>query len=55
MKTLRKLIIIWISNNYPQKVLGKFKDEINGKIIIYFIGLKPKAYYHKIYGDDKKY
>ena len=42
-------------NNYPQKVLGKLKDEINGKIIIYFIGLKPKVYYHKIYGDDKKY
>ena len=42
-------------NNYPQKILGKFKDKINNKIITYFIGLKPKAYYYKIYGDDKEY
>jgi hypothetical protein len=42
-------------NNYPQKILGKFKDKMNNKIITYFIGLKPKAYYYKIYGDDKEY
>ena len=38
-----------------KKVLGKFKGEINGKIIIYFIGLKPKAYCYKVYGDEKEH
>ena len=40
-------------SDYPQdhpnydptnKKLGKFKDEMNGKIITEFIGLKPKMY-----------
>ena len=44
--------------NYDEtnkKVLGKFKDEMNGKIITHFIGLKPKAYCYKVYGDDKEH
>ena len=38
-----------------KKVLGKFKDDMNGKIIAHFIGLKPKAYCYKVYGDDKEH
>ena len=38
-----------------KKVLGKFKDEMNGKIITHFMGLKPKAYCYKVYGDDKEH
>ena len=36
-------------------ILGKFKDEMNGKIITDFIGLKPKAYCYKVYGDEKEH
>ena len=52
-------------SDYPQehpnydktnkKVLGKFKDEMNGKAITHFIGLKPKAYCYKVYGDEKEH
>ena len=38
-----------------KKVLGKFKDEMNGKIITHFIGLKPKAYCFRVYGDEKEH
>ena len=36
-------------------VLGKFKDECEGKIMTGFIGLRPKCYAFKIHGDDKEY
>ena len=38
-----------------KKVLGKFKDECEGKIMTGFIGLRPKSYAFKIHGDDKEY
>ena len=38
-----------------KKVVGKFKDEMNGQIINHFIGLKPKAYCYKVYGDEKEH
>ena len=38
-----------------KKVLGKFRDEMNGKIVTHFIGLKPKAYCYKVYGDEKEH
>ena len=38
-----------------KKVLGKFKDECEGKIMTGFIGLRPKCYAFKIHGDDTEY
>ena len=37
------------------KVLGMFKDEVNGKIITQFIGLKPKSYAFTIHGEDDEH
>ena len=36
-------------------MLGKFKDEMDGKIVAGFIGVRPKCYAVEIHGDDKEY
>jgi len=35
--------------------LGKFKDEVDGKIMTGFKGLRPKCYAFKIPGDETEY
>ena len=41
-------------DNTNKKVVGKFKEECDGKIITKFIGLKPKSYAFKIYNEEKE-
>ena len=36
-----------------KKVLGKFKDEMDGKIITNFIALRPKMYGLKVFNEQK--
>ena len=36
-----------------KKVLGKFKDEMDGKIITNFIALRPKMYCLKVFNEQK--
>ena len=38
-----------------KKKLGKLKDETSSKTITSFLGLKPKSFCCKVYGDKKEY
>ena len=38
-----------------KKVLGRFEDEVDGKIMAGFLGLRSKCYAFKIHGHDEKY
>lgn len=37
-----------------KKVIGKFKDELNGKVMQEGVFLKPKQYAFKVDGEEKK-
>lgn len=37
-----------------KKVLGKFKDEVDAKIITELVGLRPKMYCCKIFNEESK-
>ena len=44
-----------LQDNINKKVLGTFKDELNGKLLTEFLALSPKVYSYKCLGfiDDK--
>jgi hypothetical protein len=43
-----------LQSDINKKVLGKFKDELNGNIMSKRISLRSKMYAHKIYEHDKE-
>ena len=42
-----------ISSGINKKVIGMFKDEVEGKIIDEFVGLRAKLYSYKIFENEK--
>lgn len=40
-------------SKHNKKVLGKFKEELNGEAISEFVELRPKIYYYTNEGDEK--
>ena len=44
-----------IPSGFNKKVPGMFKDEVNGKVIDEFVGLRPKLYSYKMFeGEESK-
>ena len=44
-----------IKTGVNKKVIGKFKDEVDGNFITHFVGLRPKLYTFKVETKYKKY
>ena len=43
-----------IETGQNKKVAGMFKDEVGGKIIEEFVGLRSKLYFYKLNGEEEK-